>query len=144
MKINLEPGDALTVVLEGTDGEFRILYDYKGQGKLQVLADLPDDTNRGGSPEIAALWRGEGPAPVLDPVIYSEDLMGGQEPEDATPEPQYQHGWLIEILDQEGWDKAMSAWARRWDGGDMGEALEAVRELCARHEAQSRDREAGK
>ena len=74
MKIELTNGDELVVTLKDTDGEFRILYDVNGDNRLRVLADMSDDKNRGGHPEMAEQWGGSGPAPVLDPEIYCESF----------------------------------------------------------------------
>ena len=41
MKVELSPEDELLVTLEGTDGEFRILFDVGGDNRMRILANLP-------------------------------------------------------------------------------------------------------
>lgn len=48
MKIEIAPGDELVVILEGTDGEFRISFDLHGDQKVRVVCDMADDKGRGG------------------------------------------------------------------------------------------------
>lgn len=72
MRVELSKGDELVVTIEGADGEFRILYDVRGDNKLRVLANLPDDKNRGGDEDLNLL-RKPG-TPKCDPEIYCESF----------------------------------------------------------------------
>ena len=82
MKIEIAPGDELVVVLEGTDGEFRIAFDKDGNKKLQVFADLPDDRGRGGDVDMNDLRKPQKPIRVRDDLeirtIAPEDVHRGR------------------------------------------------------------------
>ena len=43
MKIELNPGESLTITLAGTDGEFQVHFNERG---VEVTADVPDDEGR--------------------------------------------------------------------------------------------------
>lgn len=57
MQIQLSPGELIDVTFEGTDGVITVKFDFEGDQKVSVEADLPDSSGREG-------------------VIYMEDFSG--------------------------------------------------------------------
>lgn len=87
MKIVLKPGDRLNIQIDGGDGNFEVLYDYQGDGKLRILADMPDSTERGGLP-VPDIRRRNPKLPQYKPEIYCEDFsMSPLEDKKVAVEP---------------------------------------------------------
>lgn len=69
MKVELAPGDKLVITLEGTGGEFTILFDHENDNRVRVFADMPDDKERGGDLSFNDMRISED-VPLVDPEIY--------------------------------------------------------------------------
>ena len=92
MRIELASGDTLSVVMEGTDGEFKVIW---GENVLQVTADLPDSSGREGViyEETWGDTRSTDEEPVPDPIKSIEDLGPGDKVRLAQPSGGTACGW---------------------------------------------------
>ena len=70
MKIELKPGEAVTVTLEGTDGEITVEFN---ENDVRVSADMPDDEGREGVIYLEAF---------RDEPTGAKQAFGGDDPDE--------------------------------------------------------------